>query len=206
MESTILSYAMYSVSSLLTPIILKQGMNCLNNIHKPPNKCKKSLLLIPRQCYKSALCEKLNQSNHEILFIDVDDMIKSHASYEKAKCLKGYQRDLLLKDLYKGIYGDLKKKFVKGEKKKIVMVSSEIQILTSFYQKHVFVCMPSTDLVKQLLVNLDSNPELKEQSIKSYQKFLFYLQKDSSISVFENFDQLVNIIVKSYQMKYLSVL
>ena len=200
----IVNYAMYSISSLLVPYMIKTGYNCIKNKPKMPDKCKKSVIFIPRQFYKSSLCDKLRDENY--LFFDIDEMVKNDNEYKKLDCLNGVHKELLLKEIYESIYKDLKYKFVKKEKKHIILVSSELSIVSRFYKKNIFVCLPSTELLDLQLENLKDNEELKAETLKNYKQFLYYLQKDSNITLFTSFEELLQIVKKSYKLNTLHIL
>ena len=204
MEGAVLNYALYSVSSLLTPLMLKAGYNCLTHKPKQAHKCKKSVIFIPRHFYKTSLCNKLIDENY--LFFDIDEMIEKDVNYKKVECLNGIHKELLLKELYENLYDDLKKKFVKKEKKKIILVSSSLSIISRFYKKNIFVCLPSPELVDLQLENLKDIERKKNLVLKNYKEFLYFLQKDSNICLFNSFDELVSIVKKSYKLHSLHIL
>lgn len=195
------TYALYSLGTMLVPLAVTGAKNCLRD--KEPHECRQSLVLMPRKCFKTSLCNELN--NDTTVFIDLDTMIMKQMEAEghKVELLDDLvTQDMKFKNVATRLMENVKDIYCLKEKKHVVYFSSLINVLPHVYNKHVYICMPSNKLYENILKDSKVNDfDSYEEIEKSRLDFLLFLQKGDPLCVFNSYKEMLSIIMSSYKIK-----
>lgn len=201
MESSLSTYSLYSLGTLLVSLKVQGSNSCLGE--KPPSKCRQSLVLMPRKCFKTSLCSEL--STDTTVFIDIDTMIlkQMEAEGHNVKLLDDLvTQDMKIKDVATRLMENVKNIYCLKEKKNVVYLSSLINVMPKIYNKHVYICMPSNKLYDTILKDAKVNDfDAYEEIEKSRLDFLLFLQRGDPICVFNSYEEMLSIIMTSYKIK-----
>lgn len=171
-----------SIVTFLLTVVYYAGKQLYRSLPERAHELrKKRVLLLPRKCGKTQLCQKLESIDKNLRIVDLDESVKAliignakeqlHLAWGEQHKDKNVSADIRKTYVLRAIE-DVKKTWLSKPDRKVIFVSSDVEVvLDEFKATSITVAIPSINFANQLMKSLsDKDKEVFLESRKEFQQ------------------------------------
>jgi hypothetical protein len=183
-----------TTASILVPLAVSAGVKCIHWGIRSADKIQKLCVILPRKCGKSWLAQHLS-GNEKIVIVDTDSFAEAFADDAKRRLMDCVRGDPTLHQAVAHSEYDKAMKYVKevissDKSKKALFLTSDVQWAMKTFKKDATFCLcPSTDFVKDLVME-DADKDALERS----RSMILHKLPSECVKVYGSYEELEGIL------------